>query len=107
VGTSAGTSNSSDLGSGCSGERYACGAYALILEHAPRLRDRADLAAEQAAKVRVSDGRVDPTEVNDILAAARAARNRSGNAWRGQPYRRKLRGRTMPLWRLLFVRCRP
>jgi hypothetical protein len=54
---------------------YACEAYARILEPAPRLRDRPAMAAEYASKARVSDERVDQTEVNDILAAACAARN--------------------------------
>jgi len=54
---------------------YACEGYARILERAPKLRDRSALAAEYASKVRVSDERVDPAEVSNILAAACAARN--------------------------------
>jgi hypothetical protein len=54
---------------------YACEAYARVLEHAPRLRERPALAAEYASKARVSDERVNPAEVGDILAAACAVRN--------------------------------
>ena len=54
---------------------YACEAYARILERAPKLKDRRGLAIEYASKVRVSGERVDPVEVNSILADASAARN--------------------------------
>jgi hypothetical protein len=54
---------------------YACEAYARILERAPKLRDRPAMAAEYASMARVSDERVDPVEVSDILAAAYVARN--------------------------------
>jgi hypothetical protein len=54
---------------------YACEAYARILERAPKLRDRASLAAEYTSKVRVSAERVNPAEIGDILAAACNARN--------------------------------
>jgi hypothetical protein len=54
---------------------YACEAYARILERAPKLQDRLGLAIEYASKVRVSGERVDPVEVNSILADACAARN--------------------------------
>jgi hypothetical protein len=54
---------------------YACEAYARILEHASRPRDRPALAAEYAAKTSISDERVDPAEIGDILAAACAVRN--------------------------------
>lgn len=65
---------------------YACEAYARILERAPKLPDRPALAKEYAAKARVSDERVDPTEVNDILAAACVARNG---------------------WKVILARCAP
>jgi hypothetical protein len=54
---------------------YACEAYARILERAPKPRDRLGLATEYSSKVRVSAERVDPVEVNGILADASAARN--------------------------------
>jgi hypothetical protein len=54
---------------------YACEAYARVLEHAPRLRDRQALAAEYGSKAGVSDSRVNPAEIGDILAAACLARN--------------------------------
>ena len=54
---------------------YTCEAYARILERARKVQDRPGLAAEYATDVRVSDNRVDPAEVGDILAAACAARN--------------------------------
>jgi len=54
---------------------YACEAYTRILERAPKLQDRPGLAIEYASKVRVSAERVDPVEVNSILADACAARN--------------------------------
>jgi len=54
---------------------YACEAYARVLEHAPRLRDRQALAAEYGSKAVVSDSRVDPAEIGDLLAVACAARN--------------------------------
>jgi hypothetical protein len=54
---------------------YACEAYARILERAPKVQDRRGLAIEYASKVRVSGGRVDPVEVNSILADACSARN--------------------------------
>ena len=54
---------------------YACEAYARILECAPKLQDLLGLAVEYASKVRVSGERVDPVEVNSILADACAARN--------------------------------
>jgi hypothetical protein len=49
--------------------------YARILERAPKLRDRPGLAVEYASKVRVLAERVDPVEVNSILADACPARN--------------------------------
>jgi len=39
------------------------------------LRDRPALAAEYAAKTRISDERADPAEIGDVLAAACAAQN--------------------------------
>jgi len=54
---------------------YSCEAYARVLEHAPRLRDRPALAAEYASKARIFDERVEIAEIGDILAAACAARN--------------------------------
>ena len=55
--TSAGTSNSSNLGSGWSGERYACEAYTGILERVRRLGNRAGLTAEYASRASVYDDR--------------------------------------------------
>lgn len=55
--------------------KYACEAYARIVERVPQLRDRSVLAAEYASKVRVSDERVEPAEIGDILATACATRN--------------------------------
>jgi len=54
---------------------YSCEAYARILELASTFSARADLAAEYATKVRISEERVDAAEVGDILAAAASARN--------------------------------
>jgi hypothetical protein len=54
---------------------YACEAYARILERAPKPQDHPALAVEYASKVRVSGERVDPVEVNSILADACMARN--------------------------------
>ena len=65
---------------------YACEAYARILERAPKLQDRLGLAIEYASKVRVSGERVDPVEVNSILADACAARNG---------------------WKVILARCAP
>jgi len=65
---------------------YACEAYARILERAPKLQDRPGLASEYAGKVRVSGERVDPVEVNSILADACAARNG---------------------WKVILARCAP
>jgi hypothetical protein len=54
---------------------YACEAYARVLEHALRLRDRQALAAGYGSKAGVSDSRVDPAEIGNILVAACVARN--------------------------------
>jgi len=65
---------------------YACEAYARILERAAKLQDRLGLAIEYASEVRVSAERVDPVEVNSILADASAARNG---------------------WKVILARCAP
>jgi hypothetical protein len=65
---------------------YSCEAYARIVE---RTRDRAGrdaLAREYSREVHVSDGRVDPAEVADILREAAPRRNG---------------------WKVILARCAP
>ena len=45
------------------------------MERAPKLQNRPGPATECASKVRVSGERVDPVEVNSILADVSAAKN--------------------------------
>jgi len=54
---------------------YACEAYTRILERAPSYKTGPGWPSNTASKVRVSAERVDPVEVNSILADACAARN--------------------------------
>jgi hypothetical protein len=54
---------------------YACEAYRMIVEHGPRVRDRAALVAELVERGVSCDETVDPDELADILREASSARN--------------------------------
>jgi hypothetical protein len=65
---------------------YSCEAYARLLERAKSPSERRALAADYASTVRISEERVDPTEVAGIVAEAAAARNG---------------------WKVILARCAP
>ena len=65
---------------------YACEAYARIVEQAPRLRDRTELALEFGRSFPPGDERVDPAEVADIVREASGRRNG---------------------WKVILARCAP
>jgi len=54
---------------------YSCEAYARVLERATTPTQRRQLAAKFASKTRITDERVDPMVVGDIVTNAAAARN--------------------------------
>lgn len=65
---------------------YSCEAYARIVARAQRVAERQALAAEYGAKRRISEARVDPAEVANIVAEAASARNG---------------------WKVILARCAP
>jgi hypothetical protein len=65
---------------------YSCEAYACVLARAKNPASRRALAAEYAGSVRISEERVDATEVAGIVAQAAAARNG---------------------WKVILARCAP
>ncbi len=65
---------------------YSCEAYARIVSRAKSPAERKALAAEYAAKRRISEERVDPVEVASIVAEAASARNG---------------------WKVILARCAP
>jgi hypothetical protein len=65
---------------------YSCEAYARLLERAKSPSERRALAANYGSTVRISEERVDPTEVAGIVAEAAAARNG---------------------WKVILARCAP
>lgn len=65
---------------------YSCEAYARVLERGKSPMQRRALAEEYCRAVRISDGRVDTTEVASIVRAAAAARNG---------------------WKVILARCAP
>ena len=54
---------------------YSCEAYARIVARAHRLAERQALAVEYGAERRISEARVDPAEVANIVVEAARARN--------------------------------
>lgn len=54
---------------------YSCEAYARVLALAKSPAERRGLAAEYGAEERISEGRVDPEKVADIVAEAASVRN--------------------------------
>lgn len=54
---------------------YSCEAYSRIVELAGNSSQRRTLAAEYASRVRISEERVDPAEVADIVQSAAGTRN--------------------------------
>jgi len=54
---------------------YSCEAYARVIARAKSPSERKALANEYGTKVRISEERVDPTEVASIVAEAASARN--------------------------------
>ena len=65
---------------------YSCEAYARIVARAKNPAERRDLAVEYGAKRRISEERVDPTEVASIVAEAASVRNG---------------------WKVILARCAP
>jgi hypothetical protein len=65
---------------------YSCEAYARIVARAKSATERKVLAAEYGSKRRISEERVDPAEVANILAEAAGARNG---------------------WKVILARCAP
>lgn len=65
---------------------YSCEAYARIVARAKNPAERRGLAVEYGAKRRISEERVDPTEVASIVAEAASARNG---------------------WKVILARCAP
>jgi len=71
---------------------YACEFYAWVLEHSPNAAARRRLAVEICRKKALSDNRVEPQEVADIVLDAAQSRagwkvilHRCGNSSRGRP----------------------
>jgi len=54
---------------------YSCEAYARVLDRSKTPSERRALAADYGGRVRISDERVDPAQVAEIVAEAAAARN--------------------------------
>jgi len=54
---------------------YSCEVYARVLERAKSPSERRALALDYGSMVRITEERVDPTEITDIVAEAAAARN--------------------------------
>ncbi|HZI04604.1 MAG TPA: hypothetical protein VEZ71_11300, partial [Archangium sp.] len=54
---------------------YSCEAYSRVLERASTTSERRQLAADFGATVRISDERVDATEVAELVREAAASRN--------------------------------
>lgn len=65
---------------------YSCEAYARVLARAKGAAERRALAAEYGVEPRISEERVDPTEVASIVTEAAAARNG---------------------WKVILARCAP
>lgn len=65
---------------------YSCEAYARVLERAKSPSERRAMAADYGSTVRISEERVEPAEVADIVAEAAAARNG---------------------WKVILARCAP
>jgi hypothetical protein len=65
---------------------YSCEAFSRVLEHGRSLAERQALAEEYGRSVRISDERVDATEVANIVQSAAAARNG---------------------WKVILARCAP
>ena len=65
---------------------YACEAFARVVEHAPRLRDRPGHALQFGQDFHPDDERVDPAEVADIVLEASGRRNG---------------------WKVILARCAP
>ncbi|QRK08630.1 hypothetical protein JQX13_00070 [Archangium violaceum] len=65
---------------------YSCEAYACVVARAKSPAERKALAADYGSKVRISEERVDPSEVASIVAEAASARNG---------------------WKVLLARCAP
>jgi len=65
---------------------YSCEAYSCLLARSTSPAERRALAAEYASGVRISEERVDPTEVANIVIEAAAARNG---------------------WKVILARCAP
>lgn len=65
---------------------YSCEAYARVLDRAKSPSERRAMAADYGSTVRISEERVEPAEVADIVAEAAAARNG---------------------WKVILARCAP
>src|SRR5262249_40252253 len=65
---------------------YSCEAYACIVARAKNSAERRELAADYGSERRISDERVDPSEVANIVAEAASARNG---------------------WKVILTRCAP